>query len=1227
MNNERGFVKELLMPIIISLVLIFAIFAIKNGYINIDFLKSSDNSKKQIPAKSSVDKQHKNQNASTTSVVDSGKHTPIKSSVAKQYKDRNGTIMSVPPTEMYEAFMTQYALNPDKRFIESFSVICDLYWQFQNKADSSNPYHIGKLAYTDKDVLVPIMKNNQNIGEIELSLPLEFDQVMKSLNECLDILNGGNNKTTFNDLEESAQKSVESSVNDFHTMDPRWITLGLIRLQDLWAETPHPRILVAASKGYSMLLFNYYLSSLENADPFAAYSCGLLVFARWLNPSLSAHTIEEEALLAFQMSYKNHVDQLLKSKRKDKLGLHGKILNVYLKGDLNGLKRLQTENPDEFLPNYLLASLYSDMGLFELSEGQTRELWMKYPTLSLTAVEGIHSLDLHETKILTIVYPLVLLAFIEHKVDEETLYSLKTWKERLKTFYGKESYVDVSLSQFDRLLQKWNPLGGTKEKGNAIIVDEQKIKEMYKGLYEEAIYFRFELLLDKWAVIEFAQQYLDSLIAQDGDHPLLLRMQLELKSKVANYKEVDKYCIKVIKDPKTSGPTASYAHSKLSDLLLKLKYAPHVAKKLDNRSFHLYHRGFLLQYLNNYDMAQEAYQTGLSLNKYEFRFYKHLAQVLKEHTPIYKVADELPMNFEIMKKSGAYMAEQKEDVLLFKALEYYKAASRIVPEEKTLAPKIAYVLTKLERYQEAIDLLNQWLEEHGPNDLSAIVRKGQIAHNYLKMDNPQKALEILTSLYPIIEYIGSEEILNHMLVDDVSYSGRILRDIIKKDEHLISEAPDYKTKKLIIKRIIADSIEEKDSNELYFNAILSIREGEITEKLKNLKERVEQINSAIDVGKIENDSLEVFKLKADILVYLNQKVLEKMHSYQAGVMAVFADTYKALGQLEKAENQWKKALERYPNSIWIKEEMAGFYWRQGKDQKAATYISEGRKLSKEFSRWYFNTFKIIFANESEKRITNAAAELMNAGATPWEIGSLGFLFQYDRPEIAFNLIQKKSAQGMMLFLEKQVSLYKVQKKFKGKKKALSYLKKYVRPNQQGPLTMVFFKEGLFEEILTVLDDIKAICPGRHTEFCWLQKLMAWVALENNPTELEEAFQSHYSRSSPDYYHSIGKFILGKITQEELLSMVKNNKQRCEFSYYIGFTERLKGHYAKATNWYHISQETLLSNNGEFHWASNEMFWWAHMGTEKRHRLLNDDVDQYHLKAQELFTSDEIDWEL
>jgi hypothetical protein len=137
-------------------------------------------------------------------------------------------------------------------------------------------------------------------------------------------------------------------------------------------------------------------------------------------------------------------------------------------------------------------------------------------------------------------------------------------------------------------------------------------------------------------------------------------------------------------------------------------------------------------------------------------------------------------------------------------------------------------------------------------------------------------------------------------------------------------------------------------------------------------------------------------------------------------------------------------------------------------------------------------------------------------------------------------------------------------------------------------------------------------------------LIAWLALEKQPADLNRIFFDHYSPNSlnnteskvqtknpHNYYYDIGRYLLGLMSYNELISLVKTPKQRCEFSYYIGLRERLKSNFPEAANWYHLCLETLLRNNGEYHWAAKELFWWAHMGTQKRHQSLGDDIKAYH----------------
>jgi tetratricopeptide (TPR) repeat protein len=340
---------------------------------------------------------------------------------------------------------------------------------------------------------------------------------------------------------------------------------------------------------------------------------------------------------------------------------------------------------------------------------------------------------------------------------------------------------------------------------------------------------------------------------------------------------------------------------------------------------------------------------------------------------------------------------------------------------------------------------------------------------------------------------------------------------------------------------------------------------------------------------------------------------EETGSYQSGVMITLAKAYEKVGRPDRAEAMYQKALERYPTVNHILSGSAAFMWRNNRDGEAAEYIARGRKLNGQFSRWYFNDYMDVFALAPEERIMKAFDHMAAKGASVWEINALAFRFNKEkRPEIACKLMSKAPGGGRIQNLEKSVNLYKVVRKWKGEDKARAVLAPSFSPQLSGPMAMVLFKEGLFDLILTGIKNPDEYPPG-YIEFMWLLKLMAWQACDK-PDGYPTGFTSHYDKRSPDHYHSIGKYMMGTMSRSELLRLIKTPKQRCEFAYYIGYSERMKGNFPAAANWYQICLETGLSNNGEYHWASTELFWWAHMGTKNRHKKVSDDISAYYDKT-------------
>ncbi|MDY6845085.1 MAG: tetratricopeptide repeat protein [Thermodesulfobacteriota bacterium] len=440
-----------------------------------------------------------------------------------------------------------------------------------------------------------------------------------------------------------------------------------------------------------------------------------------------------------------------------------------------------------------------------------------------------------------------------------------------------------------------------------------------------------------------------------------------------------------------------------------------------------------------------------------------------------------PYSYQLLIEAGKYFANIKDPKSLEKATYIYELAQELVPSKRSIALDHARVLRKLKRYNEALDVLNTWLDHYGGNDLDTTITKSHRAYIYLQMGQPEKAL---TSLGRDIE------------------------------------------------------------------------------------------------------------------------------SYQAGVIMNVARAYEDMGQITKAAQQYQKVLKRYPTVAHVISGAAGFFWRQGEFELAAQIIAMGRPSQFSFSRWYFEDFIDVFRKATNDEIYRAVKLLEENGASSWELCTLGWkLAKEQKNEVAFKIISTLKEEKKMLSLENTISAYTILLQWKGRDSAKDFLRKTISKNDRGPMMMVLYKDGLFDTILDEIGNPDDYGP-KYREFMWLQMLIAWLACDKQPADLESLLSNHYQRKSSDYYHAIGSYMFGHKSLEDLLGMIHSPKQQCEFAYYIGLKERLKGNFKNATQWYHLCRETLLSNNGEFHWASDELFWWAHMGIENRHRLVSKDIETY-----------------
>jgi tetratricopeptide (TPR) repeat protein len=657
----------------------------------------------------------------------------------RRVNEKAPSVMEVAPQDMYRAFLYQYRLRPDMRFIKTLEILAERFGEYHSQSKAKSPYTMGEVLSNGEMIVVPLLKKKQPIAEIRVPLPITFSRAMATFDEWLASMEKGIVQSRASASKIGLWQDLENVDGEINTADPRAIIRGLIQLENLWRRVgPEATIFRAASRGYSMLLMVLIPDKMDYRDILAAYALSFLAMAKRLDPNLPL--VFEEALLATNMGYTAHAANLLKNGFKASSDPIDKTLEAFLRKDLEALKGLQGEG-SRVLGYYLLARLYREMGMIREAEDVGTELFKRSPDFYPAVVEIIYSGRLASARRLTTFYPLNILAWVEGMVFPKSFKGEETWQERVKSLAGEASEGDISLSQFDSLMKRWRPLGGDKRRG--FVIDEDRIKTICRTLYSDALFLKFSLLLDQLAVVERAETYARLLAAEDDDHPVVMEMLAEVSAKLGNRKEADELYAKIINHPHVSYQLAMAAFYGVDDLLTMIKLAPTVAHTLDGRPENLFSMGKMLQELWNYDLAAHYYILGLNQNPHNHEIYEYLSLVRGNGEPLSSASKRFPNSFKLMELSGDYYAEIEDPASKQKALTYYEMALKLVPSRVRLPRKKAKMLRQLGRHGEAAQFLSEWIEKHGRNDLSTAGDKAHLANTYLEMGKPQLAWEAI----------------------------------------------------------------------------------------------------------------------------------------------------------------------------------------------------------------------------------------------------------------------------------------------------------------------------------------------------------------------------------------------------------------------------------------------------------------------------------------------------
>lgn len=169
--------------------------------------------------------------------------------------------------------------------------------------------------------------------------------------------------------------------------------------------------------------------------------------------------------------------------------------------------------------------------------------------------------------------------------------------------------------------------------------------------------------------------------------------------------------------------------------------------------------------------------------------------------------------------------------------------------------------------------------------------------------------------------------------------------------------------------------------------------------------------------------------------------------------------------------------------------------------------------------------------------------------------------------------------------------YKCLKHLKTATEAKAWLDENVPAPFRNPLSMFAFHLRQYD---LLWDAVDAEPSGFGAEFVWMVRAAA--AIDNRqkiPAAEKKSTIAHFnqSRSSPEFYYEVGRYLLSLGDASELKSRNLDSKQMLEAAYFLGWKAESESRYEEAGQWYYTALETGQTAIPEYEWAYEKLRSW------------------------------------
>lgn len=320
-------------------------------------------------------------------------------------------------------------------------------------------------------------------------------------------------------------------------------------------------------------------------------------------------------------------------------------------------------------------------------------------------------------------------------------------------------------------------------------------------------------------------------------------------------------------------------------------------------------------------------------------------------------------------------------------------------------------------------------------------------------------------------------------------------------------------------------------------------------------------------------------------------------NYYANVLGEATYIALARGNYGLAESLARALAKRYPDDVGDQKNLLRVLWTEKRYQDAADILVDYK-----YPLMYWNwtsvigkTFAEVFKNDPVgARAAFKALQHPQGRANGIGDGPLTFIAsavdENGNPGLAFDLRQMNPTPVTPGAFPDEITDYEYLKNAKGAAIAIPWLIKHSAP--PGPQDAerrewLFYTDNLAELLWSPLADPKS---AANPEQVWLYRAAAYVqGLSTTPKEVAQ-LKTHFNKDNPDWQGIIGGYLMGRVSDQEMMNHAFNASQLFEAIYFVALRQLANGNYQQAQRLLNLEMDTAKSADWQYLSSALLLYW-------------------------------------